>query len=363
MPPREQSPSEPAASMSRRPGETNTAVELLANNVTIQAGTATHNGGRVTLTDTMSVTTDTLVLDGSTVPLQCGGSVASVQGVSPLPKLEITKSATLSATQIVLAHSTDVTVGSPDPQVTEEPTITVTGASATRARIPVGSIGTVEGWFWVVRWSGRRADCGSPAPSRRRWRSPGRTWGRSPTASTPVRTATLHFDPRDRARADVTIENQEANTAAQPGPCLEALYAGTLILGPGSNLAIAETIVYYAAMIDLGGDVTVVGCGGLVPLPACTTSTECSDGLFCTGAEQCVDINGQVTTSGGLCRPPVLPCGTTEVCKEQQSRCVSTAVPAGVVAAGTAYHDQDRYLSLSVPVSGARPGDGSFACG
>ena len=336
------------------PGETNTAVELLANNVTIQAGTATHNGGRVTLTDTMSVTTDTLVLDGSTVPLQCGGSVASVQGVSPLPKLEITKSATLSATQIVLAHSTDVTVGSPDPQVTEEPTITVTGAFRNKSKDPCRfnwySGRLVLGRTMVGASGGLRVAGTEPTTLEVAGQDLGAVAdGFNTGADGNFSISTLEIAPG----ADVTIENQEANTAAQPGPCLEALYAGTLILGPGSNLAIAETIVYYAAMIDLGGDVTVVGCGGLVPLPACTTSTECSDGLFCTGAEQCVDINGQVTTSGGLCRPPVLPCGTTEVCKEQQSRCVSTAVPAGVVAAGTAYHDQDRYLSLSVPVSGA----------
>ena len=128
------------------PGATDTSVTLLASNVTISAGTVPPAGitagtsplpgGHMTLTDAMSVTTGTLLMDGSTVPLQCGGSVASVQGVSPLPKLEITKSATLSATQIVLAHSTDVTVGSPDPQVTEEPTITVTGAFRNKSKDP-----------------------------------------------------------------------------------------------------------------------------------------------------------------------------------------------------------------------------------
>ena len=41
--------------------------------------------------------------------------------------------------------------------------------------------------------------------------------------------------------------------------------------------------------VDKGGNVQTVGCGGLVPLPICTTSADCDDGFYCSGSELCID--------------------------------------------------------------------------
>lgn len=55
--------------------------------------------------------------------------------------------------------------------------------------------------------------------------------------------------------------------------------------------------------------------------PECFEDADCDDGLFCTGAEICLD---------GLCASSECPCGTEEVCVEQQSACLPAHPISGV---------------------------------
>ena len=87
-----------------------------------------------------------------------------------------------------------------------------------------------------------------------------------------------------------------SGTAAQPpggvagtDPCIEALYADTLIAG---GTVAGGATVYYVLLTDPDGNVIAIACDGLVPLPQCDVSADCNDTLFCTGIETCIDIAG-----------------------------------------------------------------------
>lgn len=59
--------------------------------------------------------------------------------------------------------------------------------------------------------------------------------------------------------------------------------------------------------------VLLTGCpGGALPSGECVFNDECEDGLFCNGAEICVD---------GSCRAGGSPCGGTQVCNEAANAC------------------------------------------
>jgi len=100
-------------------------------------------------------------------------------------------------------------------------------------------------------------------------------------------------------------DDLEVWTSAGDGCCGSTVWDLTLFdddgAGPGEE-------VLYAVP---GGQIRRLSCG------PCTGDADCADGLFCNGAETCVD---------GACQPGVDPCPPDEICLEDSDTCCSPSV-------------------------------------
>ena len=102
----------------------------------------------------------------------------------------------------------------------------------------------------------------------------------------------------------------------------------------------------YTTAVDLGdtGEDNVFGTGRIDVYDAytylltlnqsCTSDSQCSDGLYCNGAEWC-------NTSTGTCEFGDLPCAGDEACIESGDSCTDVTIPedpgfCGIGAAGGA---------------------------
>ena len=75
----------------------------------------------------------------------------------------------------------------------------------------------------------------------------------------------------------------------------------------------ARAAIVSVAMCTLLVGFVLLGTGCPPPPPACATNTDCDNGLFCDGAETCVET---------VCVDGTSPCAEGETCDEDNDECI-----------------------------------------
>jgi YD repeat-containing protein len=105
-----------------------------------------------------------------------------------------------------------------------------------------------------------------------------------------------------------SVEPRSGTTSTQS---IVRLTAGRDGLPPGAHVATVP-------VVSNGGDgsITVrIEGSPISPAPPCVADTDCDDGLFCNGAERCLD---------GVCTAGTTPCSGDQLCNEQTDSCWGT---------------------------------------
>ena len=116
-----------------------------------------------------------------------------------------------------------------------------------------------------------------------------------------------------------------------PGSTSFTFAALTLLVCACSPPAVHDGGTDSAVPADMGTD---------TPVSLCTNDQQCSDGVFCNGAERCMPGAANANAHGCIAAIPTNPCMPTQTCNEAMQRC-ETSCPT------TADADHDGHRSIA----------------